>query len=43
MQWLFSELSVGLHRFSSGGNRRNNPKSVRGGLIAANYVVKNDP
>ncbi len=42
MQWMFSELSVGHHRFSSRGDRLNNPKSVRGGLLGANYVVKND-
>ena len=41
MQWMFSELSVGHHRFSSRGDRLNNPKSVRGGLLGANYVVKN--
>ncbi len=42
MQWMFSELSVGHHRFSSRGDHLNNPKSVRGGLLGANYVVKNN-
>ena len=42
MQWMFSELSVGHHRFSSRGDRLNNPKSVKGGLLGANYVVKNN-
>jgi len=42
MQWMFSELSVGHHRFSSRGDKLNEPKSVRGGLLGANYVVKNE-
>jgi tricorn protease len=42
MQWMFSELSVGHHRFSSRGDHLNNPESVRGGLLGANYIVKNN-
>jgi len=42
MQWMFSELSVGHHRFSSRGDRLNNSKSVRGGLLGANYLVNNN-
>jgi tricorn protease len=42
MQWMFSELSVGHHRFSSRGDKLNEPKSVGGGLLGANYEVKNE-
>jgi len=41
MQWMFSELSVGHHRFSSRGDNLNTPKRIAGGLLGANYVVKN--
>ncbi|MCK0155745.1 PDZ domain-containing protein [Cellulophaga sp. F20128] len=42
MQWMFSELSVGHHRFSSFGDRLNAPKQIAGGLLGANYIVKNN-
>lgn len=42
MQWMFSELSVGHHRFSSRGDRLNNPQRIGGGLLGANYKVKNN-
>ncbi|NAS32654.1 peptidase S41 [Flavobacteriaceae bacterium R38] len=42
MQWMFSELAVGHHRFSSRGDRLNNPQRIRGGLLGANYKVKNN-
>jgi tricorn protease len=42
MQWMFSELSVGHHRFSSRGDKLNKPKFISGGLLGANYVVKNN-
>jgi tricorn protease len=42
MQWMFSELAVGHHRFSNRGDRLNNPQRIRGGLLGANYVVKNN-
>ena len=42
MQWMFSELSVGHHRFSSRGDRMNNPQRITGGLLGANYKVKNN-
>ena len=42
MQWMFSELAVGHHRFSSRGDRLNNPKRIAGGLLGANYVIKNN-
>jgi tricorn protease len=42
MQWMFSELSVGHHRFSSRGDRLNSPERIAGGLLGANYVIKNN-
>jgi len=42
MQWMFSELSVGHHRFSATGDRRSNPDLVPGGLLGADYEVKNN-
>ena len=42
MGWMFSELSVGHHRFSSRGDRMNNPKRINGGLLGADYEVKNN-
>ncbi|TCJ12661.1 peptidase S41 [Flaviaesturariibacter flavus] len=37
MQWMFSELSVGHHRFDAAGDRRANPETVPGGLLGADY------
>jgi len=42
MQWMCSELAVGHHRFDSSGDRMNNPKRVSGGLLGADYVIKNN-
>lgn len=42
MQWMFSELSVGHHRFTGTGDRRTNPKNVPGGLLGADYEVVNN-
>jgi tricorn protease len=42
MGWMFSELAVGHHRFSSRGDRMNNPKKVDGGLLGADYEVQNN-
>lgn len=42
MSWMFSELSVGHHRFGNRGDRLNNPERIVGGLLGANYVVKNN-
>lgn len=41
MQWMCSELAVGHHRFGSRGDQMNNPEYVPGGLLGADYVVKN--
>jgi tricorn protease len=37
MTWMFSELSVGHHRFSATGDRRVNPDFIPGGLLGADY------
>ncbi len=40
IQWMCSEIAVGHHRYSQ-GDRLKNPKRVGGGLLGADYVVKN--
>ena len=42
MQWMFSELSVGHHRFGATGDRRAIPAIVPGGLLGADYEVSNN-
>lgn len=42
MQWMFSELSVGHHRFSNSGDRRVTTENVPGGLLGADYEVSNN-
>lgn len=42
MQWMFSELAVGHHRFGSRGDQLNNPKQVNGGLLGADYEIANN-
>jgi tricorn protease len=42
MQWMFSELSVGHHRFDAAGDRRSNPEFIPGGLLGADYEVSNN-
>ncbi|TKC00761.1 S41 family peptidase [Pedobacter cryophilus] len=42
MQWMFRELSVGHHRFDASGDRRSNPDLVPGGLLGADYEIKNN-
>ncbi|MDN5205504.1 PDZ domain-containing protein [Fulvivirgaceae bacterium BMA10] len=41
MQWMCSELAVGHHRFGGRGDRMNNPDRIGGGLLGADYVIKN--
>lgn len=41
MEWMFSELAVGHHRFGSRGDRLHEPKDIAGGLLGADYQVKN--
>ncbi len=42
MQWMFSELSVGHHRFGSVGERRVSMDVIPGGLLGADYETKNN-
>ena len=42
MQWMFSELSVGHHRFDASGDRRAKPEIIPGGLLGADYDVSNN-
>ncbi|AWX45300.1 Protein TolB [Flagellimonas maritima] len=42
MQWMFSELAVGHHRFGSRGDEMNEPEEIPGGLLGANYTIKNN-
>jgi tricorn protease len=39
IQWICSELGVGHHRITSGGDRLNNPKVIGGGLLGADYII----
>lgn len=42
MSWMCSELVVGHHRFSSHGDNLNNPDRINGGLLGADFTVKNN-
>jgi tricorn protease len=42
MEWMFSELGVGHHRFSGTGDRLHEPERVKGGLLGADYAIEND-
>jgi len=42
MQWMFSELGVGHHRFGSRGDRLNSPDRISGGLLGADYQEKDN-
>tara|TARA_R110002050_G_scaffold109796_3_gene221149 strand:- start:20908 stop:24177 length:3270 start_codon:yes stop_codon:yes gene_type:complete len=42
MQWMFSELAVGHHRFGDEGDALNDPKRIPGGLLGADYKVSNN-
>jgi len=42
MQWMFSELAVGHHRFTASGDRRTAPEIIPGGLLGADYEVANN-
>lgn len=39
IQWMCSELGVGHHRITSGGDRLFDPKQVGGGLLGADYSI----
>ena len=40
IQWLCSELAVGHHR-TGGGDRRDEPESIGGGLLGADFTLEN--
>lgn len=42
MQWMFSEIAVGHHRFGSRGDRMTDPERVPGGLLGADFEVENN-
>jgi tricorn protease len=42
MTWMFSEISVGHHRFSATGDRRVNTDFVPGGLLGADFDTNNN-
>ena len=42
MQWMFSELAVGHHRFGSRGDNMNSSDNIQGGLLGADYTIKNN-
>jgi tricorn protease len=42
IQWMCSELGVGHHRISSGGDRLFDPKQIGGGLLGADYTISNN-
>lgn len=42
MQWMFSELAVGHHRFQGTGDRLHRPERVAVGLLGADYEVSNN-
>ncbi len=42
MEWMFSELGVGHHRFSGTGDRLREPESIKGGLLGADYNIENN-
>ncbi len=42
IQWMCSELAVGHHRLTNGGDRLHFPKRVSGGLLGADFKVENN-
>lgn len=42
MGWMFSELSVGHHRFDDEGDDYQELKDIPGGLLGADYTIEND-
>ncbi len=39
IQWMCSELAVGHHRLTNGGDYLNDPERIGGGLLGADYTV----
>lgn len=42
MEWMCSEIGVGHHRFGSRGDKMNDPSKISGGLLGADYKIKNN-
>ncbi len=42
IQWMCSELAVGHHRVTAIGEKLNNPQTVSGGLLGADYTISNN-
>jgi tricorn protease len=42
IQWMCSELSVGHHRITDGGDRLYRPQPIPGGLLGADYEISNN-
>ena len=42
IQWMCSELAVGHHRVTAPGEKLNNPQTVSGGLLGADYTISNN-
>ena len=42
LQWMFSELAVGHHFITNGGDHLNKPQMVRGGLLGADFTISNN-
>ena len=42
MEWMFSELAVGHHRFGSRGDNFYSSKAIKGGLLGADYEIANN-
>ena len=42
IQWMCSELAVGHHRVTAIGEKLNNPQTVSGGLLGADYSISNN-
>lgn len=42
IQWMCSELSVGHHRITDGGDKLYHPEYIRGGLLGADYTITNN-
>ncbi len=42
MGWMFSELGVGHHRFGGTGDRLHRPQRISGGLLGADFQIKNN-
>ncbi len=40
IQWMCSELAVGHHRLTNGGDYLNNPENVSGGLLGADFSIE---